>query len=67
MNDLIEALTIFAKYTSDAHPTHCEHDLLYVIVDPADVSTADRSRLATLGFAANARDRSFVSTRFGSA
>lgn len=67
MNDLIEAFTIFAKYTNAAHPTHCEHDVLYVIVDPENVSTEDRARLKALGFAAQERDRNFQSTRFGSA
>lgn len=67
MNDLIEALTIFAKYTSDAHPTSCEHDSLYVLVDPAMVSAEDTARLEVLGFHARVRDGHFESFRFGSA
>ena len=67
MNDLIEALTIFAKYTSDNHPTCCEHDILYVLVDPAQVTTEDRERLGVLGFRAQESDRNFYSNRFGSA
>ena len=67
MKDLIEALTIFAKYTSDAHPTCCEHDVLYVLVDPARVTAEDRARLDVLGFVAQESDRDFRSYRFGSA
>lgn len=67
MNDLIEALTIFAKYTSDKHPTCCEHDILYVLVDPAEVTTEDRVRLEALSFRAQKRDHNFYSNRFGSA
>ena len=67
MKDLLEAFTLFAKYTSEAHPTCCEHDVLYVLVDPADVSPEDRVRLEALGFDAYESDRNFQSTRFGSA
>ena len=67
MKDLIEALTIFAKYTDAAHPTCCEHDMLYVLVDPAQVTAEDRTRLETLGFTAQESDNNFYSYRFGSA
>lgn len=67
MNDLLEALTIFAKYTSTRRPTCCEHDILYVLVDPADVTVEDRERLAQLGFEAQEHDKNFTSYRFGSA
>ena len=67
MNDLLEAFTLFAKYTSDRHPTCCEHDVLYVLVDPADVTAEDRVRLEALGFDAHEGDQNFQSTRFGSA
>lgn len=66
MNELIEALTIFAKYTQDDHPTHCEHDTLMVLVDPSDVSEEDIVKLNELGFHAS-DDRNFYSFRFGSA
>lgn len=65
MKDLIEALTIFAKYTDDAHPTSCEHDELMVCVDPKLVSTEDLARLAELSFSPHAGDY-FYSFRFGS-
>lgn len=67
MKDLIEALTLFAKYTNAKHPTCCEHDVLYVLVDPTKVSTEDRIRLDALGFHAQEDDNNFYSNRFGSA
>jgi hypothetical protein len=67
VNDLIEALTIFAKYTDARRPTCCEHDTLYVLVDPANVTAADRARLAVLGFNAEESDHNFYAFRFGSA
>ncbi len=68
MNDLIEALQILAKYTSDSTPTHCEHDVLMVNVDPADVSAEEIARLDELGFIATKQDGdpAFISFRFGS-
>ena len=67
MKDLLEAIAIFAKYTDAKHPTCCEHDILYVLVDPADVTAEDRTRLQALGFEAHEADRNFQSYRFGSA
>jgi len=67
MNDLIEALTILAKYVSHVNPTCCEHDVLYVLVNPAQVTAADRDRLSVLGFLADASEHHFYSHRFGSA
>lgn len=67
MTDLIEALTPFAKYTNDTHPTCCEHDILSVLVDPVQVTAEDRARLGELGFRAQESDRNFYSNRFGSA
>lgn len=67
MNDLIEALQIFAKYTNDKYPTACEHDVLYVLVDPSLVSVEDTSKLETLGFSADTAEECFHSFRYGSA
>jgi hypothetical protein len=50
MQDLIEALTIFARYTQDRCPTCCQHDVLYVNVGYEKVSEADKKRLDELGF-----------------
>lgn len=67
MNDLIEALGIFSKYAQPEYPTQCAHDTLYVNVDPALVSGADRARLEELGFfTSGEEDRGFMSFRFGS-
>lgn len=66
--DLIAALTIFARYApGTACPTHCEHDELRVMVDPAKVSASDIKELESLGFHENEDDETFVSFRFGSA
>ena len=67
MNDLIAALTIFAKYTRADHPTCCDHDVLYVLVDPVVVSAEDHLSLRALSFTAQENDRNFRSFRFGSA
>jgi len=51
MNDLIEALSIFAKYKNTYAPTHCEHDVLYIMkVTKEEVSAEDQARLDQLGF-----------------
>jgi len=65
MQDLIEALTIFAKYTDAHYPTHCEHDELQVAVNPSDVSEEDLKRLEELSFIPDDYD-TFMSRRFGS-
>ena len=65
MKDLIEALTIFSKYTDEEYVTCCEHDVLYVIVDPAIVSAEDKARLNALGFIPSRND-TFLSYRYGS-
>lgn len=64
MDDLIEALTIFRKYSDTRYPTNCVHDELWVCVDPEQVSDADKKRLDYLGFLES--DYGFVSYRFGS-
>lgn len=67
MKDLIKALLILEHYTDDRYPTGCEHNTLYVYVDPASVSPEDIARLAELGFVPSSDDPCFVSYRFGSA
>lgn len=66
MRDLIEALQIFLKYGDPFTPTHCEHDEMFVMIDPDTVSQADRMRLEELSFTP-ADDGTFSSFRFGSA
>ncbi len=66
MKDLIEALTILSKYEDTDFPTHCEHDVLYVCVDPQKVSAEDQRRLKELSFTADESAGFFRSFRFGS-
>jgi hypothetical protein len=66
MRDLIEAFAIFSKYTNAAYPTCCEHDTLYVMVKPDDVSQEDKCRLQELGFNRSYEDGNFYSYTFGS-
>ena len=65
MNDLIKALQIFLKYGNPDSPTHCEHDELFVMIDPDLVSAEDKRELKKLGFSPNGE--SFKSYVFGSA
>lgn len=65
MKELIEALTIFLKYGDPYAPTTCEHDVLYVCIDPGIISDEDKTRLAELSFEQNGED-GFQSYRFGS-
>jgi hypothetical protein len=67
MDDLIAALTILNIYCMDPHPTCCEHDVLYVLVDPANVLAQHVDQLKKLGFIADLREKHFYSYRFGSA
>ena len=66
MKDLIEALQILAKYMKENiyAPTHCEHDELYVLVNPSIVTYDDLERLKKLGFCPDGD--TFRSYRFGS-
>lgn len=66
MDDLIKALTIFRKYTDAKYPTHCEHDVLYVMVRPSEVSDEDKAELKELGFNPDEDLCNFQSFRFGS-
>ncbi len=51
MKKLIEALTIFLKYKDLEWPTHCEHDVLYIMgVTKNEVSEEDQARLKALDF-----------------
>ena len=67
MKQLIEALQIFLKYSKAEFPTGCEHDELYVYVDPSLVSDEDKTKLEELGFYPNDYTDSFISTKYGSA
>ena len=68
MNDLIEALTIFAKYANVRNPTHCEHDVLTIMhVNTDDPTPEERERLDALGFHWSEEYECWASFRFGSA
>lgn len=68
MSDLIEALQIFVKYANPRNPTHCEHDVLWIMdVDPDNVTPEDKKRLDELGFFINEDESCFQSHRYGSA
>lgn len=65
LSRLIQALQIFLKYGDVSYPTHCEHDVLMVCVDPSKVSDEDKVALKELGF--HVGDDCFQSYRYGSA
>lgn len=68
MKDLIEALQIFLKYKDEYSPTHCEHDVLWIMaVSKEEVSPGDQARLKELGFFWSESDGCWQSFRFGSA
>lgn len=50
MEDLIRAFQIFLRYGNVPYPTHCEHDVMYVMVNPAHVTDEDKAVLDELGF-----------------
>ncbi len=67
-DDLIKAFKIFRKYGNPKWPTGCEHDTLYVYINPEEVSEEDKEKLDNLGFApAISITTAFRSFRFGSA
>ena len=66
MSDLIKALQIFLKYGDPGCPTHCEHDVLQVCIEPDKVSKEDKIELEKLGFDPD-DEYGFKSYRFGSA
>lgn len=66
MDKLIEALQIFLKYKNEQWPTHCEHDVLWIMgVTEEEVSDEDKARLTELGFFWG--DECWQSYRYGSA
>lgn len=68
MKNLIEALTIFVKYQDRECPTHCEHDVLYIMgITRDEVSENDRARLDQLGFIWSESDDCWISFEYGSA
>ncbi len=67
MNDLIEALQIFLKYGDPYAPFNCDHDVLWVNIDPDLVSDEDKARLDELSFFIGEEyEGGFTSFRYGS-
>jgi hypothetical protein len=66
MEDLIKALQIFLKYENKQYPTSCEHDVLYVGIDPSIVSDKDKETLDGLGFFVDDECDCFASFKYGS-
>jgi len=68
MDDLIEALQIFSKFTDTKWPTNCSHDQLAImVVGENDPSPDEKARLDELGFLWSDEDDAWISFRFGSA
>lgn len=65
MKELIKALQILNKYDNPSNPTHCEHDELWVLVNPSLVTYSDKEQLGKLGFRADGDH--FISYKYGSA
>lgn len=63
MQDLIQALELALKYDKRA-ATHCEHDVLYIVMDNSSVSPEDEALFDKLSF--NKSDDGYESFRFGS-
>lgn len=66
MEDLIKALQIFLKYGNPDYPTSCNHDELWVNIEPEKVSEEDLEMLKSLGFFPHEDASGFYSFRFGS-
>lgn len=65
LSNLVSAMQIFLKYGDIGYPTHCEHDILKVNVDPEKVSEEDIKTLDNFGFSPH--DSCFQSYAYGSA
>ena len=68
MSGLIRALQIFLKYKDELRPTHCEHDVLFVVgITKEEVSVEDAAALDDAGFFWNDDDECWMSYQYGSA
>lgn len=65
--NLIEALKLALAYENLERPFHCEHDVLYLMLDPADVSEPDLRRFESYGFSKSDDGPYFESFNYGSA
>lgn len=65
--DLLRGLKIMSgAISNEISPFHCEHDELWVMADPAQLSEEQILDLEELGFVPG-DDGCFISSRFGSA
>lgn len=64
MKELIEALQLLSKYEQPEYPFHCEHDVLYVYVDPEKFTKEELETLYEKGFFVE--DDHFESFKYGS-
>lgn len=68
MENLIKALQIFMKYSNRKYPTHCEHDILFIVgYTKEEISENDREELASLGFEWSDEYSTYISFKYGSA
>jgi len=69
MDDLIKALQILRKYGNPDYPFNCDHDVLFVDINPDVVSDEDKKELDSLGFITSEEeeyDGGFISFKYGS-
>ena len=68
MKEFIEVLQILMKYDNPDYPFHCEHDVLYIGVDPEKVSEEDIAKLKKMGIYKGEDEYSegFYSYKYGS-
>lgn len=66
LDALIKALQIFRKYGNPTYPTHCEHDVLYVLDKYDNIPQDDINKLEELGFSNDEEYGVYQSFRFGS-
>lgn len=64
MDDLIEALQIFKKYTDKQDIISCEDSVLIIKIEPYEVSYTDCRTLEKLGFSANHDKNNFISYQY---
>lgn len=64
MQDLIEALQIFAKYTDTEYPTDCHKNELMICNIERPISTEDVKRLKELSFTYYDEGGGWISARF---
>ena len=68
MKNLIEALTIFAKYKDLPYPTNCSHDVFAIMgITRSEMSADDADAVVRLGFLWDDTEECWISFKYGSA